>query len=139
VNQIVAAAAVTQPTAPATCSAGVSPDLESPRPAQPRELAERSDVGERLPRFETIPTVVEFVSAGCLICRRTQPVVAAAERGCAMHGIRVRQLDVATSAGRAAAAERGVLGVPPSYSWTAPGKRLHVLSVSGLRRCSSNR
>jgi cytochrome c-type biogenesis protein len=124
VNQIVAAAAVTQPTAPATCSAGVSPGLESPRPAQPGELAERNDAGERLPRFETIPAMVEFVSAGCPICRRMQPVVAAAERGCAMHGIRVRQLDVATSAGRAAAAERGVLGVPTFLFLDSAGKEV---------------
>jgi thiol:disulfide interchange protein len=41
-----------------------------------------------------------------------QPVVASAERGCAVHGIRVRQFDVGTSAGRVAAAEGGVLGVP---------------------------
>ena len=108
-NQVAAATTETPPTAPATCSAG---DLNPPRPAQRREVAERSEAGEGLLRFETIPTMVEFVSAGCPICQRMQPVVAAAERGCALHGIRVRQLDVATSAGRAAAAERGVLGVP---------------------------
>lgn len=56
--------------------------------------------------------MVEFVSATCPICQRMQLVVAAAERGCAVHDICVRQLDVGTSAGRAAAAERGVLGVP---------------------------
>ena len=130
-NQVAAAATETPPTAPATCSAGVS---EPPRPAQRAEVAERNEAararaqragvagvgqvlklpkgGEGLPRFETTQTMVEFVSATCPICQRMQPVVAAAERGCALHGIRVRQLDVATSAGRAAAAERGVLGVP---------------------------
>jgi thiol-disulfide isomerase/thioredoxin len=68
--------------------------------------------------------MVEFVSAGCPICQRMQPVVAAAERGCALHGIRVRQLDVATSAGRAAAAERGVLGVPTFLFLDSTGKEV---------------
>ena len=84
----------------------------------------RSTSGEGLPRFETIPTMVEFVSAGCPICQRMQPVVAAAERGCALHGIRVRQLDVSTSAGRAAAAERGVLGVPTFLFLDSTGKEV---------------
>jgi len=108
-NQVAAATTEMPPTAPATCSAGA---LEPPRPASRGEVAERGEAGEGLPRFETIPTMLEFVSAGCPICLRMQPVVAAAEHGCALHGIRVRQLDVASSAGRAAAAERGVLGVP---------------------------
>ena len=120
-NQVAAAATETPPTAPATCSAG---DLNPPRPAQRREVAERSEAGEGLLRFETIPTMVEFVSAGCPICQRMQPVVAAAERGCALHGIRVRQLDVTTSAGRAAAAERGVLGVPTFLFLDSTGKEV---------------
>jgi cytochrome c-type biogenesis protein len=120
-NQVAAATTETPPTAPATCSAG---DLNPPRPAQRREVAERSEAGEGLLRFETIPTMVEFVSAGCPICQRMQPVVAAAERGCALHGIRVRQLDVATSAGRAAAAERGVLGVPTFLFLDSTGKEV---------------
>jgi len=120
-NQVAAATTETPPTAPATCSAG---DLNPPRPAQRREVAERSEAGEGLLRFETIPTMVEFVSAGCPICQRMQPVVAAAERGCALHGIRVRQLDVTTSAGRAAAAERGVLGVPTFLFLDSTGKEV---------------
>jgi cytochrome c-type biogenesis protein len=109
-NQVVVATSEAPPTVPATCSAGVP--VKPPLPAARGEVDVRSTSGEGLPRFETTPTMVEFVSAGCPICQRMQPVVAAAERGCALHGIRVRQLDVATSAGRAAAAERGVLGVP---------------------------
>jgi len=120
-NQVAAAAAETPPTAPATCSAGA---LNTPLPAARGEVAERSEAGEGLPRFETIPTMVEFVSAGCPICQRMQPVVAAAERGCALHGIRVRQLDVSTSAGRAAAAERGVLGVPTFLFLDSTGKEV---------------
>ncbi|HEX7596598.1 MAG TPA: hypothetical protein VF518_00195 [Polyangia bacterium] len=41
-----------------------------------------------------------------------------------MHGIRVRQLDVSTSAGRAAAAERGVLGVPTFLFLDSTGKEI---------------
>ena len=117
-NLVAAAATETPPTAPATCSAG------TPRPAERGEVDVRSTSGEGPPRFETIPTMVEFVSAGCPICQRMQPVVAAAEHGCALHGIRVRQLDVSTSAGRAAAAERGVLGVPTFLFLDSTGKEV---------------
>lgn len=71
-----------------------------------------------------VPTMVEFVSAGCPICQRMRPVVAAAERGCGSHGIRVRQLDVSTPAGRMAAAERGVLGVPTFLFLDSAGKEV---------------
>jgi cytochrome c-type biogenesis protein len=118
--QAVVAAAETPPTAPATCSAGVS--ANPPRPVQGEDVAESSAAGEG--QREGVPTMVEFVSAGCPICRRMQPVVAAAERGCASHGIRVRQLDVATSDGRAAAAERGVLGVPTFLFLDGKGKEV---------------
>ncbi len=120
-NQLAAATTETPPAAPATCSAG---DLKTPRPAQRGEVAEHSEAGEGLPRFETIPTMAEFVSAGCPICQRMQPVVAAAEHGCALHGIRVRQLDVSTPAGRTAAAERGVLGVPTFLFLDSAGKEV---------------
>jgi cytochrome c-type biogenesis protein len=120
-NQVVATATAQPPTAPATCSAG---DLEPPRPAARGEVDVRSTSGEGPPSFEPTPTMVEFVSATCPICQRMQPVVAAAERGCALHGIRVRQLDVSTSAGRAAAAERGVLGVPTFLFLDRAGKEV---------------
>jgi thiol:disulfide interchange protein len=68
--------------------------------------------------------MVEFVAAGCPICQRMRPVVAAAERGCSSHGIRVRQLDVFTPAGRAASAERGVLGVPTFMFLDSTGKEV---------------
>jgi thiol:disulfide interchange protein len=73
---------------------------------------------------EAIPTMVEFVAAGCPICERMRPVVAAAERDCASHGVRVRQLDVATAAGRAAAAERSILGVPTFLFVDSAGKEV---------------
>jgi cytochrome c-type biogenesis protein len=56
--------------------------------------------------------MLEFVAAGCPICQRMAPVVAAAERTCSSHGVRVDAIDVATAAGRARASEHGVLGVP---------------------------
>jgi len=124
-NQVVVTTTETPPTAPATCSAGAP---RTPLPAPRGEVAERSEAGEGLPaaaaRIETIPTMVEFVSATCPICQRMQPVVAAAERGCAVHGIRVRQLDVGTPAGRAAASERGVLGVPTFLFLDSEGKEV---------------
>ena len=112
-NQVAATATAQPPTSPARCSAGVS--RESPTPEV---------TSAPVAPVETIPTMVEFVSAGCPICQRMQPVVAAAERGCALHGIRVRQLDVATSAGRDAAAERGVLGVPTFLFLDSTGKEV---------------
>jgi thiol-disulfide isomerase/thioredoxin len=56
--------------------------------------------------------MLEFVAAGCPICQRMAPVVAAAERDCSRHGVRVEMIDVATAAGRATARQYGVLGVP---------------------------
>jgi cytochrome c-type biogenesis protein len=105
-------AAVT-PAGPATCSAGVSP-----APPEP-EIASAA-----VAETEAMPTMVEFVAAGCPICQRMRPVVAAAESGCSSHGIRVRQLDVSTPAGRAAAAERGVLGVPTFLFLDSAGKEV---------------
>ena len=68
--------------------------------------------------------MVEFVAAGCPICQRMRPVVAAAERGCSSHGIRVRQVDVSTPTGRTSAAERGVLGVPTFLFLDSTGKEV---------------
>ncbi len=101
------------PVSPATCSAGVS-----------HEPATSESVSTAMTDTEGMPTMLEFVAAGCPICQRMRPVVAAAERGCSSHGIRVRQLDVSTSVGRAAAAERGVLGVPTFLFLDSAGKEV---------------
>jgi cytochrome c-type biogenesis protein len=105
--------ATAQAAGPATCNAGVSP-----APPQP-DIASAA-----VAETELVPTMVEFVSAGCPICQRMRPVVAAAELGCSSHGIRVRQLDVSTPAGRSAAAERGVLGVPTFLFLDSAGKEV---------------
>ncbi len=100
-NFALPAVASLPPAAPATCGAGLSHALP------PLDAASASKT-----TVETMPTMIEFVAAGCPICQRMRDVVAAAERNCARHGIRVRHLDVATPVGRAAAAEHGVMGVP---------------------------
>ena len=56
--------------------------------------------------------MIEFVSATCPICRRMAPIVAKAERDCSAHGVRIRQIDVATGPGRDGASRYGILGVP---------------------------
>jgi thiol-disulfide isomerase/thioredoxin len=59
-----------------------------------------------------IPTLLEFVSAGCPVCKRMHPVVEAAKQDCSHHGIQTQQIDVSTEKGRQAAATYGILGVP---------------------------
>jgi cytochrome c-type biogenesis protein len=61
---------------------------------------------------EQVPTMIEFVSATCPICRRMAPVVSKAERDCSAHGVRIQQMDVAAPAGREAANRYGILGIP---------------------------
>jgi thiol:disulfide interchange protein len=56
--------------------------------------------------------MIEFVSAHCPICHRMAPVVAKAEQDCSAHGVRIRQVDVASSAGREGVNRYGILGVP---------------------------
>ncbi len=64
------------------------------------------------PKAESMPTMIEFVSANCPICHRMAPIVAKAERDCSAHGVRVQRVDVATAAGREGVTRYGVLGVP---------------------------
>jgi cytochrome c-type biogenesis protein len=85
---------------PATCAAGA------------REAAPETAPMESPVEVGQLPAMLEFVSAGCPICQRMAPVVAAAERNCSAHGVRVQQIDLATTAGRAHASRYGVLGVP---------------------------
>ncbi len=87
------------PSAPATCGVGVD------SPGAPADLGAQAPV-------EQMPTMIEFVSATCPICHRMAPVVARAERDCSAHGVRIRQMDVTTPAGRDAANRYGILGVP---------------------------
>jgi len=82
---------------PATCGAVTSAPLEAVPPVT---------------ATDPIPTMIEFVSATCPICQRMAPVVAKAEQDCSAHGVRIRQLDVATGVGREAANRYGILGVP---------------------------
>lgn len=58
------------------------------------------------------PTMVEFVSHGCPVCQRMEPVVALAEHHCAGQGVGVLRVDVGTTEGRQAAARHGIRGVP---------------------------
>lgn len=90
----------TTPAAPpATCGAGLA---ETGGDAPPAAVT----------AVEAVPTMLEFVSATCPICKRMAPVVAKAERDCSAHGVRIRPLDVATADGRANANRYGILGVP---------------------------
>jgi cytochrome c-type biogenesis protein len=98
--------------APVTCGTGVLP---APAPAFTSTLSRALD---------HVPTMVEFVSAGCPICQRMHPVVRAAEQGCSHHGIQVRQLDVSSPEGRAEAARWGVLGVPTFLFLDGAGKEV---------------
>jgi cytochrome c-type biogenesis protein len=59
-----------------------------------------------------MPTMIEFMAAGCPVCQRMATLVAAAARDCSRHGVRIEQIDLATAAGRARASRYGVLGVP---------------------------
>ena len=77
--------ATAQPDPAVTCGSGVTP--EAIAPGITPTLTSNQDA---------ILTMLEFVSAGCPICQRMHTVVRAAEEGCSRHGIRVRQLDVAT-------------------------------------------
>jgi cytochrome c-type biogenesis protein len=87
------------PSAPATCGAGTD------SPSAPAVAHAQAPV-------EQTPTMIEFVSATCPICRRMAPVVAKAERDCSAHGVRIQQMDVAVPAGRETANRYGILGVP---------------------------
>jgi cytochrome c-type biogenesis protein len=64
------------------------------------------------PTGEAMPTMIEFVSASCPICRRMAPVVAKAEQDCSAHGVRISRMDIASPAGRESANRYGILGVP---------------------------
>jgi cytochrome c-type biogenesis protein len=105
------ASSITPAPVPATCNAEFSP---TPRPPE----------GTTIAASEGMPTMLEFVAAGCPICQRMHPVMAAAERDCSRHGIRVRQIDVSTAVGSEAAAQHGVLGVPTFLFLDGAGKEV---------------
>ena len=105
------ASSITPAPVPATCNAGFSP--------APQALEASSAVAA-----EGMPTMLEFVAAGCPICQRMHSVVAAAEHDCSQHGIRVRQVDVSTTEGRAAAAKNSVFGVPTFLFLDGAGKEV---------------
>jgi cytochrome c-type biogenesis protein len=90
--------AVTSP-APVTCGAGADNAKQPAASVAPAPV-------------EQTPTMIEFVSATCPICRRMAPIVARAERDCSAHGVRIQQMDVATGPGREGANRYGILGVP---------------------------
>jgi cytochrome c-type biogenesis protein len=108
---VAASAPITPAPVPATCNAGISP--EQPAPEFFTGAA-----------WEGMPTMLEFVAAGCPICQRMHPVVVAAERDCSRHGIRVQQIDVSTAAGRKAAATNNVLGVPTFLFFDSAGREV---------------
>jgi len=58
------------------------------------------------------PRLVEFVSRSCPICQRMEPVLRVAENDCAGHGVKFVRIDVGDAAGRRAADEHQVRGVP---------------------------
>lgn len=58
------------------------------------------------------PMMVEFVSRSCPVCARMAPIVAAVERDCASHGVRVTRVDVGVPGILEEARRRGIRGVP---------------------------
>ncbi|MCP3100762.1 thioredoxin domain-containing protein [Myxococcus sp. K15C18031901] len=70
------------------------------------------------------PTMVEFVSGSCPVCRRMEPVVALLERHCSHEGVEVLRLDVGTSEGRRAATDHGIRGVPTFLFLDALGQEV---------------
>lgn len=58
------------------------------------------------------PTMIEFVGRTCPVCRRMAPIVAAMERACVDHRVRIERVEVDAPEGRALARRHGVLGVP---------------------------
>jgi len=70
------------------------------------------------------PTMVEFVSQSCPVCQRMAPTVSMAEQHCAGEGVDVLRLDVGTAAGRQAAAEYGIRGVPTFLFMDAAGREV---------------
>jgi cytochrome c-type biogenesis protein len=99
---------------PATCGAG---NTTMPTPQTMSTVLGDDDAPQT-------PTMLEFMSDGCPICKRMAPVVADAERSCSRHGVRVRQIDVATANGRASAGRHGVLGVPTFIFLDARGSEV---------------
>lgn len=89
------------PDQPIACSSGVP---LAPVPVQASTSMFNSQQG--------VPTVLEFVSAGCPVCKRMHPVITAAKQDCSRHGIHIQQFDVSTEQGKQAAATYGILGVP---------------------------
>jgi cytochrome c-type biogenesis protein len=87
------------PSTPATCGAPAGAPIETAPSVAASPVAQ-------------MPTMLEFVSAHCPICHRMAPVVAKAEQDCSAHGVAIRQVDVATAAGREGVTRYGVLGVP---------------------------
>lgn len=58
------------------------------------------------------PALIQFVSHSCPICLRMEPVVRAAEHGCAGRSVQVQRVQVDGPGGRELARKHGVLGVP---------------------------
>ncbi|MBZ4330157.1 co-chaperone YbbN [Corallococcus sp. AS-1-12] len=81
--------------------------------------------------------MVEFVSRGCPVCQRMEPVVALAGHHCAGQGVGVLRLDVGTAEGRQAAARYGIRGVPTFVFLDGAGqevaRRVGEQSLTSLR------
>ncbi len=94
----------------ATCEEGGSghgcalPDVPTAPPGTQMEAGIAAESGK--------PRLVEFLSRSCPICRRMEPVLQAAEGDCTGHGLSFVRVDVGTAAGRRAADEYRVRGVP---------------------------
>ncbi|ABF90574.1 cytochrome c biogenesis protein/thioredoxin [Myxococcus xanthus DK 1622] len=92
--------------------------------ALPEEGGVPSFIGpSALARVER-PTMVEFVSQSCPVCQRMEPTVALAEQHCSGKGVEVLRLDVGTAAGRRAAVQYGVRGVPTFLFLDAAGQEV---------------
>jgi cytochrome c-type biogenesis protein len=70
------------------------------------------------------PRLVEFLSRSCPICQRMEPVLRAAESGCAGHGVKFVRLEIGDPSGRRAADELHVRGVPTFIMLDAGGNEV---------------
>jgi cytochrome c-type biogenesis protein len=68
--------------------------------------------------------MIAFEARACPICRRMEPLVLAAEKSCAGHGVRVQRVEVDRAGGRELAKRFGVLGVPTYLFVDAKGNEI---------------
>ena len=85
---------------------------DAANPAVPSPFNEPISGGPPLVDERPLPTVTEFFSPGCPVCRQMIPLVTAVRSQCAGKSVRFRFVDTSTRSGRAQARASGVSGIP---------------------------